>query len=135
MRLATLSRTIATTLAISVVGASAASARYLPEPTPSATDQATTVRQAVSPNPDQQAPSTGHGAPPVASGTPQTAVFNSARPNPAAGGAHPTAAASTPSNGFDWGDAAVGAGVAAAIAALVTAGSLGLRQRSQPRLP
>ena len=43
--------------------------------------------------------------------------------------------ASTPGNGFDWGDAAIGAAVATVIALLVGGGMLAARQRSQPRLP
>lgn len=43
--------------------------------------------------------------------------------------------ASTPGNGFDWGDAAIGAAVATVIALMVGAGTLAARQRSQPRLP
>lgn len=43
--------------------------------------------------------------------------------------------ASTPGNGFDWGDAAIGAAAATVIALMVGAGTLAARQRSQPRLP
>lgn len=39
----------------------------------------------------------------------------------------------TPSDGFDWGDAAIGAAAAAAIALLIAAGGVAIRQRSQPR--
>ena len=53
--------------------------------------------------------------------------------------AHPIATApptlKPTSNGFDWGDAAIGAGITAAIALVLTAGSLAVRQRSQPRHP
>jgi hypothetical protein len=38
----------------------------------------------------------------------------------------------TPSDDFDYGDAEIGAAIATAIAALITAGALGLRSRSQP---
>jgi hypothetical protein len=41
----------------------------------------------------------------------------------------------TPSNGFDYGDAAIGAGITAAIALLITAGTLTVRQRRQLRHP
>ena len=40
-----------------------------------------------------------------------------------------------PGNGFDWGDAAVGAGVAAAIGILIAAASVAVRHRSEPRHP
>jgi hypothetical protein len=39
----------------------------------------------------------------------------------------------TPSDGFDWGDAAIGAAAAAAIALLIAATGLAMRQRNQPR--
>jgi hypothetical protein len=39
----------------------------------------------------------------------------------------------TPSDGFDWGDAAIGAAAAAAIALLIAAGGVAVRQRNQPR--
>lgn len=42
---------------------------------------------------------------------------------------------STPGNGFDWGDAAIGAAVATVLALMIGAGTLAARQRSQPRLP
>ena len=41
----------------------------------------------------------------------------------------------TPGNGFDWGDAAVGAGVVAAIGLLIAAASVAVRHRSEPRHP
>ena len=40
-----------------------------------------------------------------------------------------------PSNGFDYADAAIGAGVAGGVALLITGGTLGVRRRSQPRQP
>jgi hypothetical protein len=40
-----------------------------------------------------------------------------------------------PTGGFDYGDAAIGAGITATIAVLITGGSLAARQRSQPRHP
>jgi hypothetical protein len=50
--------------------------------------------------------------------------------------AHPIAAPAptlkAPDNGFDWGDLAIGAGIIATIALLITAGSFAVRQRSQP---
>ena len=45
------------------------------------------------------------------------------------------ATVTTPGNGFDWGDAAIGAAVATVITVMVGAGTLAARQRSQPRLP
>lgn len=43
--------------------------------------------------------------------------------------------ASTPGNGFDWGDAAIGAAGATVITLMIAGGTLSARQRSQPRLP
>jgi len=40
-----------------------------------------------------------------------------------------------PGNGFDWGDAAVGAGVTAAIGLLIAAASIAVRHRAEPRHP
>jgi hypothetical protein len=37
-----------------------------------------------------------------------------------------------PSHGFDWGDAAIGAAVAAAIALLIAAGGVAIRQHNHP---
>ena len=44
-------------------------------------------------------------------------------------------ASAAPSDEFDYGAAALGAGITAAIALLIAAGTLGLRQRSRPRHP
>ena len=51
----------------------------------------------------------------------------------AATGARP--AITAPSDDFDYGAAALGAAITAAIALLIAAGTLGLRQRSRPRHP
>ena len=45
----------------------------------------------------------------------------------------PSTASTVPSNGFDYADAAIGAGVAGGIALLITGGTLGARRRSQLR--
>jgi len=44
-------------------------------------------------------------------------------------------ASSTPNNGFDYGDAAIGAGIAGGVALLITGGTLGVRRRGQLRHP
>ncbi len=44
-------------------------------------------------------------------------------------------ASTVPSNGFDYADAAIGAGVAGGVALLITGGTLGARRRSQLRQP
>ncbi len=56
------------------------------------------------------------------------------------GGSGPTlnaaaqqSASTVPSNGFDYADAAIGAGVAGGVALLITGGTLGVRRRSQLR--
>lgn len=38
-----------------------------------------------------------------------------------------------PSDGFDWGDAAIGAAATAAVALMIVAGGVAIRQRNQPR--
>ena len=43
--------------------------------------------------------------------------------------------ATTSGSGFDWSDAAIGAAIAAAIVLLITASTLAVRQRRQPRHP
>ena len=67
------------------------------------------------------------------------------RPPEGPGGSGPTltnafqqsasTASTDPSNGFDYADAAIGAGVAGGVALLITGGTLGVRRRSQPRQP
>jgi hypothetical protein len=105
-------------------------------------------------NPDQQATQSGPGVPPMSHpATPaqlaaierlkEQALVNHVPPNGRHSNAdvntraHPVAApASTlkaPDNGFDWGDAAIGAGITATLVLLITAGSVAGRQRSQPR--
>jgi type IV secretory pathway VirB10-like protein len=109
----------------------------------------------VRPNPDQQTPQTVPVAP-ILQRVPASALaaVNRAKEHasayqvPASGGystagldASATVKApavkaptlSAPSNGFDWGDAAIGAGITAAIALMITAGSVAVRQRSEPR--
>jgi hypothetical protein len=53
--------------------------------------------------------------------------------------AHPTAAVTlaspSPGSSFDWADAAIGAGIAATVALLLTATSVAVRRRSQARHP
>jgi hypothetical protein len=60
------------------------------------------------------------------------AIANASVANPAAS-APP--AITPPSDDFDYGAAALGAGITAAIAVLIAAGTLGLRQRSRTRHP
>ena len=110
----------------------------------------------VHPNPDQQATQSGPGVPPSPhpptpvqlaaierlkeqalvnhvppSGRPSNADVNTR--------AHPVVAPAptlkAPDNGFDWGDAAIGAGIIATLALLITAGGIAVRQRSQPGHP
>jgi hypothetical protein len=115
-------------------------------------------RPEVQPNPDQQTPQTAPVAPilrrvPASAlaavnsakehalvyHVPQSARYSTADVNAYTPSAHPVAAAApslkAPSNGFDWGDAAIGAGITAAIALLMTGGGLAVRQRSAPRVP
>jgi hypothetical protein len=158
MRLAARSRIIASALAITAMAAPAASAQS--EPHWSAQNQTTTASQVVRPNPDQQNAQTGAGAPPIlrparaselpainraqaqeaqglAYNLPRTATYGNTEMNAYA--SHPVAGSApfsnTPSNGFDYGAAAVGAGLTGAIVLLITAGTLTIRRRSQLRHP
>jgi hypothetical protein len=109
----------------------------------------------VHPNPDQQATQSG-GKPPISHlSRPQQiaaierlkelALLNHVPPNGRDSKAdvnttaHPVAAPAptlkAPDDGFDWGDAAIGAGITLTLALLITAGGFALRQRSQPRHP
>jgi hypothetical protein len=74
----------------------------------------------------------------LANHVPPTARYSNAALNAHATTHRPVAAARTlkaPSNDFAWGDAAIGAGIAAAIALLLTAGAQVVRQRNQLRHP
>ena len=68
---------------------------------------------------------------------PAGARYSSADTNAYATFAHPVAASAptvkAPGAGFDYGAAAVGAGLAVAIIALITAGGLAVRRRRQPQ--
>ena len=150
MRLATRSRIIiASALAITAIAAPAASAQ--PE-------QGLVLSRGVG----QQNAETGGGAPPIlrparaselsainraqaqeaqrlAYNVPRTARYSDTEMNAYASAA-PRVAGSTPisnapSNGFDSGSAAVGAGLTGAIVLLTTAGTLTIRRRSQLRHP
>ena len=110
----------------------------------------------VHPNPDQQATQSGTGKPPISHlSRPQQiaaierlkelALLNHVPPSGRDSKAdvnttaHPVAAPAptlkAPDDGFDWGDAAIGAGITLTLALLITAGSFAVRQRSQPRHP
>jgi len=118
--------------------------------------QPTGPRPEVHPNPDQQGRQSGLGVPPVSHPpTPaqvaaierlkEQALANHVPPNGRGNNAdvntraHPVAAPAptlkAPDNGFDWGDAAIGAGIIATLALLITAGGIAVRQRSQPGHP
>ena len=142
-------------LAIAAIAAPVASARPNLEPLPTVHVSATTAHATVvKPNPDQQAPQTAQtatGVPPGLSRSQasEIAAIDRAKasepgqPRAAEGalqhrgpdhGSHPacgTATLKAPGNGFDWGDAAVGAGVAAAIGLLIAAASVAVRRRSR----
>jgi hypothetical protein len=70
---------------------------------------------------------------------PRTARYSNADLNAYADAVHPVAvttpAVGASSNGFDYGDAAIGAGSTAAILVLITAAGLVLCRRRQPRRP
>ena len=75
----------------------------------------------------------------LAHNLPRTAPYSNTEMNAYASAAHPVAAptpiSSAPSNGFDYGAAAAGAGITGAIVLLITASTLTIRRRSQLRHP
>ncbi len=120
--------------------------------------QGTSATDVVQPNPDQQVQPHSDSVPPIlppARGSdlaatrraeaqqaralsysaPRTARYSGAELSAYGNAVHPTGVSTpkigTPSNGFDWGDAAIGAGIAAAIGLLLTGGTLAVRRRSQ----
>jgi hypothetical protein len=145
----------ASVLAIAAMAAPLASARPDLEPQPAIPGSTTTAHAAVvRPNPDQQAAQTATGVPPSLSRSQasELAAIDRAKAASLANdvppqGAYSTAALTTaatplaaptlkaPSSGFDWGDAALGAGVAAAIGLLIAAASVAVRHRTEPRHP
>jgi hypothetical protein len=161
MRLAARSRIIVSALAITAIAAPPASAQPGPEANSPAHKQTTTASQVVRPNPHQQNAQTGGGAPPIlrparaselpainraqaqkahalAYNLPRTARYSDTEMNAyasAAPVAGSTPISNAPSNGFDYGSAAVGAGLTGAIVLLITAGTLTIRRRSQLRHP
>jgi hypothetical protein len=118
--------------------------------------QTTSPSPEVHPNPDQQATQSGSGVPPIShlsrpaqiaaiERLKEQALLNHVPPYARDSNAdvntraHPVAAPAptlkAPDNGFDWGDAAIGAGITLTLALLITAGGFAVRQRSQPRHP
>ena len=116
--------------------------------------QTTGPRPVVRPNPDQQATPSGSSVAPIlhraqasqiaaTERAKEQALANHVPPNGRQSNAdvnaavHPIAAPAAtlkaPDSGFDWGDAAIGAGIILTIALLITAGGFAVRQRSQPR--
>jgi hypothetical protein len=120
--------------------------------------QSTSATNAVQPNPDQQGQPRSGSVPPVlppargsdlaatrraealqaqalSHSSPRTARYSGAELGAYGNAVHPTGVSTprigTPSDGFDWGDAAIGAGIAAAIGLLLTGGTLAIRRRSQ----
>ena len=144
-------------LAIAVIAAPVAAARPNLEPLPTVHVSATTAHATVAkPNPDEQTAQTATGVPPalarsqaselaaldrakarsLAHNVPPTGPYSTAALTTAATPiASPSPTLEAPGNGFDWGDAAVGAGVAAAIGLLIAAASIAVRHRSEPRHP
>jgi hypothetical protein len=131
----------ASVLATAAMTGPVASARPQLEPQPAIPASTTTAHAAVvRPNPDQQAARTATGVPPVLSRShaSEVAALDRVKARNLAHHLSPTGPYSTaalttaatplaaptleaPGNGFDWGDAAVGAGVAAAIGLLIAA--------------
>lgn len=157
MRIAARSTMIAGVLSIATILAPAASARLDLKHATTAQGQPTTSGPVVRPTPHQQTSQSTRVGPPilrVARGS-EAAAINRAEAQeraavsysaPAgaryssaayAGFAHPVAASGptvkAPGAGFDYGAAAVGAGLAVAIIVLITAGGLAMRRRRQPQ--
>lgn len=161
MRLSARSTMIAGVLSIAAILAPAASARInLVEPATSAQGQPTTSGPVVRPNPHRQTSQSTPVGPPIlrvaraselaaikhpeaqaratlSYSPPAAARYSSADTNAYATFAHPVAASAptvkAPGGGFDYGAAAVGAGLAVAIIVLITAGGLAVRRRRQPQ--
>lgn len=120
--------------------------------------QRTSATNVVHPNPDQQVQPRSNSVPPIlppgrgsdlaatrraeaqqaealSHTPPRTAHYSGAELSAYGNAVHPigvsTPKLGTPSDGFDWGDAAIGAGIAAAIGLLLTGGTLAIRRRSQ----
>jgi hypothetical protein len=150
MRLTIPSIVATSVLAITLaIAAPQAVARLELNPSSPGSHQAADTGQLVRPNPDQQ-PSQGGGSRARPTRGAQLTALNRTRAqdtrasasNPAArgGSGHATRLASgaapsigIASGGFDWGDGAIGAGTAAAIALLLFTGILAVRQRSRLR--
>jgi hypothetical protein len=106
-------------------------------PFPGPLGPTTSPQPEVHPNPDQQTPQTSPVVPPIlhrVRGS-QLAAVNRAKAQALASHLPATARYSSADLGFDWGDAAIGGGIAAAAALLITAGALTVRHRTQPRHP
>lgn len=158
MRLAAGSTTIAGVLSIAAILAPAASAQFNLDPTTVAQEQPTALSTVVRPNPHQRT-SQSTGGPPIlrlaraseaaalnhseaqeraaASYSPRAgARYGSGDPVAYAALPHPVAASSLPVKapaGFDYGAAAVGAGLAVVIVVVITVGGLVVRRRRQPQ--
>jgi hypothetical protein len=161
MRLTARTRIIVGALSIAAIAAPAASARVGPDVRPNPDQQSTQAGRDVRPNPDQQSTQAGPVGPPIlrvarasefaainraevqqeaarSYSPPAGARYSSADTDAYAAFAHPVAASAptvkAPGAGFDYGAAAVGAGLAVAIIVLITAGGLAVRRRRQPQL-
>lgn len=159
MRLAVHSKIIASALAITAVGAPAASAHFDLEPGATAHGAGTAVTRVVAPNPDQQfmqatfmppalRPAAGSEHAIISHAEAQRhaalsysptagARYSSADVGAYAATVHPVAVTGpvvkAPGDGFDYGDAAIGAGITGAIVLLAGAGTVAVRRRSQPQ--
>jgi hypothetical protein len=157
MRLATHKGVITGAVAIALaIAAPAASARFELNRRPTRSDQATSASPPVRPNPGEQTAHAGGSRARLSSRTlrpPDLAALDRAQVREAkalvanlvrptrSGNATPGPAVfaapslGTASGGFDWGDGAIGAGVAGLIVLLLAAGHLAVRQRRHPRHP
>jgi hypothetical protein len=140
MRLAARSTMIAGVLSIAAIGAPAASAGVGPGPptaaqagpvAPPILRVARASELAAINRAETQERAAGSYSPPAG------ARYSSAETDAYAWFAHPVAASAStvkaPGEGFDYGAAAVGAGLAVAIIVLIAAGGLAVRRRRQPQ--
>jgi hypothetical protein len=157
MRLAARSTLVVGALATAAIAASAASARFDPEPASTGLPQTTATAPNVGPNPDNRVGEVG--PPSVRSATgpqmpeahrQQAAASHASAYKPSQSARYSSAGlngyAHSPTNGapasvhvtthdssFDWGDAAIGAAAGLVITLLIVSGAVVVAQRRQPK--
>jgi hypothetical protein len=123
--------TLAIVLAITAVSGSAASARVLEGPVHQAGQAALAVPHRVSPSEFRAVEAQAALAHSYKTSSTVHSAELDAHPKVAPTAAVPEPRLAAPSDSFQWGDAAIGAGVAVAIVSLLAAGTLVVRRRTQ----